>query len=635
MSDLKSITTIDTSPFKRLVLNLGAMPSAFSEGMTYYELLAWLVNFLETEVIPKTNENIEAVKELQEYVKNYFDNLDVQEEINNKLDEMAESGQLAAIISIYLESNAIMAFNSVADLKNADNLVSGSFVRTYGYYTQGDGGAAFYKIRDVLNTDVENDRDIIALTNFNNLVAEIMVDNSYIIVNQFGAYGDGSHDDTTAIQATIDFCTPKKLTTKLLNKRYITSQPLVFSECSVMIGGEFNDEYEHNATIQNTTSNAISINSDTVGIHLSNLCFKGDASNNNIYVMQDTSHALEWCEFSHIGVKNYSSAFDISILGCRLNNIWINNVKSAGKFTGSDNVFTDWFIGTPYATESYDALNLHGFSLSRLTNIYITGKTENGNGCRNVLSITDGYCTNLSFNGCYFDFSNGGAVYIEGQGNDWPTSGASNISFNNCLFRGNCCSTSNLYHVINTSYARNINIFECSFDTQTRYTENANSKIYNLGTFSQGINLINNYYGKSFSSTNDNIYTSGTLLESRIGKFNVGTRNSNHALEFFTNPSSANSANRFKALQVFEYQGTTGATYGELTIPFNRTYANTPTVIVQCKSNSNAFVCINSVSASNVQIILRNAQTGAPITNSQQTYNIFVSTKDGDWESYQ
>ena len=33
--------------------------------------------------------------ELETYMNDYFENLDVQDEINNKLDEMAESGQLA------------------------------------------------------------------------------------------------------------------------------------------------------------------------------------------------------------------------------------------------------------------------------------------------------------------------------------------------------------------------------------------------------------------------------------------------------------------------------------------------------------------------------------------------------------
>ena len=109
MEDLKTIETVDTSPFKRLCMTIGELPASFVDSMTYYECLAWLVNYLQKTVIPAVNNNAEATKELQEafitlkaYVDNYFANLDVQEEINNKLDEMATSGELADIIEAYL-----------------------------------------------------------------------------------------------------------------------------------------------------------------------------------------------------------------------------------------------------------------------------------------------------------------------------------------------------------------------------------------------------------------------------------------------------------------------------------------------------------------------------------------------------
>ena len=42
------------------------------------------------------------IKSLETYVKDYFKNLNVQDEINNKLEEMAESGELANIITDYV-----------------------------------------------------------------------------------------------------------------------------------------------------------------------------------------------------------------------------------------------------------------------------------------------------------------------------------------------------------------------------------------------------------------------------------------------------------------------------------------------------------------------------------------------------
>ena len=82
-----------------------AIPLAFDESMSYYETLCALLYYLKNTIIPTVNNNADAVielqnkfDELQSFVDNYFDNLDVQEEINNKLDEMAESGELAELI---------------------------------------------------------------------------------------------------------------------------------------------------------------------------------------------------------------------------------------------------------------------------------------------------------------------------------------------------------------------------------------------------------------------------------------------------------------------------------------------------------------------------------------------------------
>ena len=152
------------------------IPLAFDESMSYYECLCALVNYLYNEVVPAVNNNADAVTELQNYVKNYFDNLDVQEEINNKLDEMAESGQLTDIIAQYLNLAGVLGYNTVNDMINASNLVNGSFARTYGLNTYNDGKGAFYKIRTVTTSDVIDGVNIIAVNFSDTLIAEKMPD---------------------------------------------------------------------------------------------------------------------------------------------------------------------------------------------------------------------------------------------------------------------------------------------------------------------------------------------------------------------------------------------------------------------------------------------------------------------------
>lgn len=155
------------------------IPLAYDESMSYYETLCALRDYLVNTVIPAVNNNADAVTELQNafiklqnYIDNYFNNLDVQTEINNKLDQMAESGELTDIIAQYLQLASILAFNTRTDLKNASNLNEGSFTYCYGKESYNDGYPAFYKIRKLINTDEIDDEQLIRLTNYPTLVAE-------------------------------------------------------------------------------------------------------------------------------------------------------------------------------------------------------------------------------------------------------------------------------------------------------------------------------------------------------------------------------------------------------------------------------------------------------------------------------
>ena len=74
-----------------------AIPLAFDESMSYYETVLGLLHYLKNVILPTVNNNADAVAEIQAlyeelktYVDNYFKGLDIQEEINHKLDEMVE-----------------------------------------------------------------------------------------------------------------------------------------------------------------------------------------------------------------------------------------------------------------------------------------------------------------------------------------------------------------------------------------------------------------------------------------------------------------------------------------------------------------------------------------------------------------
>lgn len=99
------------------------LPLVYDDSLSYYELLCKVVDYLNKtmEDVGTLNGDIgsmyTAFKQLQEYVNNYFSTLDVQEEINNKLDEMAKSGYLSSIIAPIVLNVAVPLFvDKVSDM---------------------------------------------------------------------------------------------------------------------------------------------------------------------------------------------------------------------------------------------------------------------------------------------------------------------------------------------------------------------------------------------------------------------------------------------------------------------------------------------------------------------------------------
>lgn len=159
------------TPFKFFVLQNFPFIEEDFDAITNWQLFEKIGHEMN-KVIKVVNDMGVAV----EYISNYFDNLDVQEEVNKKLDEMAESGELTEIIAQYLDLQGILAYNTVSDLSNAENMANGSFAKTYGKTTYNDGEGAFYKVRTLLNTDVIDGDNLVALVNYPTLVAEKMTD---------------------------------------------------------------------------------------------------------------------------------------------------------------------------------------------------------------------------------------------------------------------------------------------------------------------------------------------------------------------------------------------------------------------------------------------------------------------------
>ena len=150
-------------PFIKFCYTIGMIPTSYKVSMSYQEQLEWLCDFLENTVIPTVNNNGQAVEELQalyvqlkEYVDNYFENLDVQTEINNKLDAMALSGELAEIINqeIFgqLDERITQNSNDIDDLEEEIDKIKSFYVNVTGEGIKNDGTDVSTELQELIDS---------------------------------------------------------------------------------------------------------------------------------------------------------------------------------------------------------------------------------------------------------------------------------------------------------------------------------------------------------------------------------------------------------------------------------------------------------------------------------------------------
>lgn len=156
-------------PFKGWCANaFPSFPSVYDDSMSYYQLLCKIMYKIE-EIISQSNNNEsninileEKLKELKEYVDNYFKSVDFQTYVNNKLNEMAEDGTLTSLFG-----TEIMMYDSpnIGGVANSNQL----FIRSYidpaddGTFPQstvttqsGCVTPAGYMVANIASDDTEN-----------------------------------------------------------------------------------------------------------------------------------------------------------------------------------------------------------------------------------------------------------------------------------------------------------------------------------------------------------------------------------------------------------------------------------------------------------------------------------------------
>ena len=172
------------------------LPIVYDDSLSYYELLNKVVDYLNNVIadVGNVEDNVQSLYiayiELQSYVNSYFNSLDVQNEINNKLDVMAENGSLSRLIEPFVVADApgIITEWLENNITPTEPLVDGSL--TVG------GGAADAKVTGDYIFSGEAQKTVL----FDSLYL-IGADSEYFLDSDRWVFGVGINNETGANDA--------------------------------------------------------------------------------------------------------------------------------------------------------------------------------------------------------------------------------------------------------------------------------------------------------------------------------------------------------------------------------------------------------------------------------------------------
>lgn len=304
---------------------------------------------------------------LHDYVHDYFDNLDVQEEINNKLDAMAEDGFFTDIIEAYIQANVPRCFDSVEAMKADVSISAGSYVQTSGYYQPNDGGTALYHVRALEENEEADDKLLISLHD-ETLVAELIITKP-VNIKQIGCEEDISESCNYLIDKDLDIYIPRG--------EFTASEPIEFKGqyTNFVCDGDITLTEAINLFEITRNNNIIKVNGSVHGVEGSTLVQMGSDTYhvlyNNIYIHRcfdfdkcfylnpDNTHGVYFNEISFDGI---SGEYGILIQSGDTGANWVNA-----------NTFTGGTINAPYGittvagaeqTDHYNGNKFNGISFA-------------------------------------------------------------------------------------------------------------------------------------------------------------------------------------------------------------------------------------------------------------------------------
>ena len=289
------------------------------------------------------------------------------------LDEWQVITDESKVISIEkFELDVDKTYPNVASMRADTELTDGQLVQTESYWDKQYGGSAYYDIVSSTSLAVD-DGKCIQLDN--GLYAGLHPINNTVTVNQYGAYGDGEHDDANSIQLALNAGYGN---VSFESERYKFGKNIKLSTDNVYVIGNDATLFWDENVITPWEQIGISGTSEkhVQNINISHLNFE----NGDISVVENPGESIQ---------LRGSYCDNIEISNCKFNIYEINNSKSR-------QVTNLWFH-----TEWKD-VKVQNCEFINLTNsnvggsIWLSNQLENNYVCKNVK-----ICNNTILKSCH------------------------------------------------------------------------------------------------------------------------------------------------------------------------------------------------------------------------------------------
>ncbi len=492
-----------------------------------------------------TEEKIDFAKFLRQSLQ-----VGVAENDNNTYSFLLGEWQITTdeskIISIEkFNINVNKIYTSVESMKSDTELTEGKLVQTEGYYNKIYGGGAYYDIVSATNLTADS-ANCIQLNN--GLYAKLHAVNNSITVNQFGAYGDGEHDDASAIQLALnsgysnvcfenekyiinDFLTINKDNSTLLgnNSKIVMQDGFQFSnsfDWAIFIGGS-KEKSAENINIYNLkieTNNIKFYRGNTVQIQVE---YMKNLEIDNCEILAPEIEGNKTRPITNIWIKG--AANNININNCNIVNlsnssvggsVWIsdiydtniNTVKISNNYiekSSHDETLGVWDGNIKNITIQNNKFNIHEEKLENISDMNFT--FGNANGILQNLTFTNNEvdCISQNFLAMINPADGSDSILIEHNNIKWTFSNSEmryNSVFNN---KSNLIIDINDNNITyNTDNENNPGIYEFSGLNENFYnnTITINGKIQCFQSMNNADKMTNNKHDNNHIIVNTDIY---------------------------------------------------------------------------------------------------------------------------------